>query len=168
MSYASKAGRAHANARDPRAFAVCDRCGIWYNHNRLSFQWDWAGAGMINKQILVCPRCLDRPQEQLRAIILPPDPLPIRNPRTEPFFADETTQRLTGSAARTLANTGIPIGPVGDYRITQSTRRRVTQQTGEPPEGLNETPGVEPNLPDGQDPGLPPGNDEVPETGPLT
>ncbi len=122
---------------------------------------------MINKQILVCPACLDKPQEQLRAIILPADPLPIRNPRTENFFAAETDQRVTGGTVRTYGTTGIPIGPVGDYRITQNSRRRVVQQTGEPPGGLNETPGVPPNLPDGQDPGLPPGNDEVPETGPL-
>lgn len=167
MSYASRAGRARANARDPRAFAVCDRCGIWYNHHRLTFQWDWAGAGMINKRILVCPKCLDKPQEQLRAIVLPADPLPIPNPRTEPFFADETAQRVTGSVVRTYGNTGIPIGPVGDYRITQNTRRRVTQQTGEPPGGLNQLPGTEPNLPDGQDPGLPPGNVDIPDTGPL-
>ena len=167
MAYASKAGRAVANARNPRAFAVCDRCGLWNQHHKLSWQWDWAGAGMVNKQILVCPRCTDRPQDQLRAIILPADPLPIQNPRTEPFFADETTQRVTGGTVRTYGNTGIPIGPVGDYRITQNNRRRVPQQTGEPPYGLNETPGVPPNLPDGQDPGLPLGNDEVPETGPL-
>ena len=167
MAYASKAGRAVANARNPRAFAVCDRCGLWTNHHKLSFQWDWAGAGMVNKQILVCPRCLDNPQPQLKAIILPADPVPVRNPRTEPFFANETTQRLTGTTVSTLGNTGIPIGAVGDFRITQSTRRRVTQQTGEPPGGLNETPGVPPNLPDGQDPGLPLGSDEVPETGPL-
>lgn len=167
MSYASRAGRAHANARNPRAFAVCDRCGLWTNHNKLSFQWDFAGAGMVNKQILVCPRCLDNPQPQLKAIILPADPVPVRNPRTEPFFANETDQRITDYSNPTYGNTGIPIGAAGSFRITQSNRRRVTQQTGEPPGGLNETPGVPPNLPEDQDPGLPLGNDEVPETGPL-
>jgi hypothetical protein len=167
MSYASRAGRAYANARNPRAFAVCDRCGIWINHHKLSFQWDWAGAGMINKQILVCPRCLDKPQEQLRAIVLPADPLPIANPRIEPFVADQSTQRVTGSTVRTYGNTGIPIGPVGDYRITQNNRRRVPQQTGEPPGGLNQLPGTQPNLPAGQVPGLPYGNDEIPDTGAL-
>ena len=45
---------------------------------------------MINKRILVCRRCLDRPQQQLRAIVIPADPVPIKNPRTEPFLADES------------------------------------------------------------------------------
>lgn len=89
MAYASQAGRARANARNPRAFAVCDRCGIWHNHDQLSWQFDWAGASMVNKRILVCRRCLDRPQQQLRAIVIPADPVPIRNPRTEPFAEDE-------------------------------------------------------------------------------
>jgi len=89
MSYASKAGRARASARNPRAFGVCDRCGFWFNHDRLRFQFDWAGNALINKQLLVCSRCYDKPQQQLRAIILPADPVPIRNPRPEFFDEDE-------------------------------------------------------------------------------
>lgn len=89
MSYASQAGRARTNASNPRAFAVCDRCGIWYNHDALRFQFDWAGTTMINKQLLVCARCLDKPQQQLRTIIIPADPVPIRNPRVETFDENE-------------------------------------------------------------------------------
>ena len=89
MSYASKAGRAHTSSRNPQAQAVCDRCGIWNQHNKLSFQFDWAGAALVNKRILVCARCIDRPQQQLRAIVIPADPVPIMNPRTEPFLSDE-------------------------------------------------------------------------------
>jgi hypothetical protein len=44
----------------------------------------------MNTRILVCNRCFDKPQQQLRAIIIPADPLPIRNPRVEPFAEDET------------------------------------------------------------------------------
>ena len=43
MAYASKAGRAHASISRPSAFAVCDRCGNWYNHKDLVWQFDWAG-----------------------------------------------------------------------------------------------------------------------------
>jgi hypothetical protein len=86
MGYASKAGRARTSARRPVAQAVCDRCGIWYSHSDLVWQYDFAGVGMINKRLLVCTRtCRDKPQHQLRAIILPADPVPVRNPRTEPF-----------------------------------------------------------------------------------
>jgi hypothetical protein len=164
MSYASKFGSAHANPRNPRAFAICDRCGFGLNHYKLRFQFDWAGASMRNKMILVCPRCTDKPQQQLRAIVLPADPLPILNPRPPDFAAAETDVRITGFASATYGNTGIPVAPPGDYRITQSNRYRTPQQTGEAPGGLNVTPGVPPDLPEGQDPGLPYGNDEVPRT----
>lgn len=90
MSYASKWGRARASSRNPRAFAICDRCGLGYNHDALSFQFQWAGTSLVNRQLLVCGRCMDTPNEQLRAIVLPADPVPIRNPRPEYFDEEET------------------------------------------------------------------------------
>lgn len=56
-----------------------------YNHQDLVWQFGWSGARLQNLQILVCDRCLDVPQEQLRAKILSADPLPIYNARPEPF-----------------------------------------------------------------------------------
>ena len=70
MAYASQSGRARTSASNPQAFAVCDRCGIWYNHVDLQWQYDWAGSSLINKRLLVCGRCLDVPQQQLRAIVV--------------------------------------------------------------------------------------------------
>jgi len=91
MAYASKAGRAIANARNPRAQAVCDRCGMWYQRQNLVFQRDWRGTNLQNLYILVCTRtCLDVPQSQLRSIVIPPDPVPIYQPRVENFRDDET------------------------------------------------------------------------------
>lgn len=89
MAYASRSGHARTSLTRPRAFAVCDRCARWWNHERLQWQYDWAGVQLINKRILVCRPCLDAPQQQLRAIVLPPDPVPIRQPRLEPFADDE-------------------------------------------------------------------------------
>lgn len=89
MSYASRSGQAKTNSRDPRAFGVCGRCGRWFNHFRLRFQFDWAGTKLINKQVLVCKPCYDIPQQQLRVIVLPADPMPIRNPRPENFDEEE-------------------------------------------------------------------------------
>lgn len=43
----------------------------------------------MNIRLLVCAPCYDRPQENLRAIVVPADPVPIKNPRTEPFVDDE-------------------------------------------------------------------------------
>lgn len=94
-----KSGRfAVVNADDPSAFAICDRCGFLYNQRDLTWQYEWGGVQLYNKRVLVCTvgnRCYDFPQEQLRTIILPPDPLPIRNPRTPYYAYEEQTTRTT-------------------------------------------------------------------------
>ena len=76
-------GRAQVDRRSPHAWAVCDRCGFLYNHKDLQWQYIWAGARTANQNLLVCYKCLDDLQEQLRAIVLPADPVPIKNPRIE-------------------------------------------------------------------------------------
>ena len=78
-------GHVRVNSRLPAAAGICDRCGFAYNHKDLRWQYDWAGEKLINLKILVCWRCEDEFQEQLRARILTPDPLPIYNARPEPF-----------------------------------------------------------------------------------
>lgn len=169
MGYASRSGRARTSPSNPRAHAICDRCGFRYNHFQLKWQYDWAGASMINKRILVCDRCYDEPQEQLRAIIIPADPVPIINPRVQDFVTAETNNRVTSGQNTVNAQTGIPVIG-GSTRITQSGDERVTQQTGEPPNGLNQEPGTDPTIPadlGGNDPGLPYKNTTVPKTGPL-
>lgn len=164
MSYASKAGRAHTSARNPQAQGVCFRCGIWYQRNQLRDQYDWRGSTLQNLYVLVCRPCYDRPQEQLRAIVVPADPVPIYRPSPEFFLANEQSVRFT-QGNTTDFTTGIPI-PGGDERITEDDDTRVVQQTGEPSGGLNEQPGTDPNVPGPTN--LPPENTEVPETGPLT
>ena len=77
--------RVRVNARAPQAAGVCDRCGIPTNHYKLRWQVDWQGTKLQNLRLLVCDRCYDDPQEQLRAKILSPDPVPIFNARHEPF-----------------------------------------------------------------------------------
>jgi hypothetical protein len=82
--------------RAPRATAICDRCGFMYNHDQLQWQWDWQqGPRLFNLRILVCPTCLDIPQESGRTIDLPPDPVPIANPRPENYaLADNPVSPL--------------------------------------------------------------------------
>lgn len=166
MAYASQAGRARTSARSPQAHAICDRCGFRYNHVDLRWQFDWAGASLINKRLLVCSPCNDTPQQQLRAIVVPADPMPIMNPRVQNFVTAETSTRYTSGQNTVDPVTGIPIIG-GNVRVTQTDEDRVLQQTGEPPGGLNEEPGTDPNAPGNNDPGLPYNYDEVPKTGPL-
>jgi hypothetical protein len=122
-------GRASVSTRNPQAFGICDRCGFLYNHNRLQWQFDWAGAGLINKRILVCNTCLDTPQEQLRAIILPADPTPILNPRVQNYREAEIDYRVTqGNTVN--AETGLPVIG-GDIRQTNPTQLPIYNNFGQ-------------------------------------
>jgi hypothetical protein len=87
MSYASKQGRAYTNPAAPTAAGICDRCGFVHQHSSLRWQYDWRGASLANIRLLVCNTCYDKAQPQLRAIVLPADPVPIANPRTQDFVA---------------------------------------------------------------------------------
>lgn len=53
--------------------------------SRINWQYDWRGNQIQNLRILVDHRCEDIPNEQLRPIIIGPDPYPVRDPR--PGFA---------------------------------------------------------------------------------
>lgn len=89
-------GRARISATSPRALGVCDRCGFTDNLNRLAWQFQWQGTTLQNLQILVCSDCLDIPQMQLRTIILPPDPVPVLNPRPEPYAVEVPNYMSSG------------------------------------------------------------------------
>lgn len=164
MAYASRQGRARISSRTPQAAGQCDRCGFLYTHSTLRFQMDWAGASLINKRILVCHSCYDTPQPQLRAIIIPADPMPIQNPRVPNYAQAASNTRVTSGQDTVDQRTGLPV-PGGDTRITQANDARVTQQTGEPPGGLNQRPGTDPNV--NGPVNVPPDNTSIPETGPL-
>lgn len=81
-------GRAYASPSAPRSKAVCDRCGEWNLLSRLNKQQEFYGTSLAWTGYLVCDRCLDEPQPQLKPLILPPDPVPVMNPRPEAFRAD--------------------------------------------------------------------------------
>jgi len=136
MGYASQSGRARTSSKNPQAFAVCDRCGFLYNHSDLAWQFQWGGASLINKRILVCRPCNDIPQNQLRAIVLPADPVPIMNPRTEDFAAAETDSITISAPTVYDPITGIPI-PQTTTIVTQSGSGVSKQVIGNPT-GLTE------------------------------
>lgn len=162
MAYASQQGRARVSSRSPRAAAQCDRCSFLYNHSDLRWQFDYAGAGLINKRMLVCRRCEDLPQNQLRSFVIPTDPVPIQNPRVPNYAEAASNTRVTSGQNTIDPVTGIPI-PGGNTRITEDDGVRVTQQTGEPPGGLNVFPGTDPNVPGPTN--VPPDNNSIPQTG---
>ena len=168
MAYASRAGRARTSSKNPQAHAICDRCGTRLNHVDLSWQFDWSGAALVNRRVLVCGQCTDTPQQQLRSIVLPADPPVVMNARPEYFVEAETDYRMTQGNTVNF-KTGIPV-PGGDFRITENDNNRVTQQTGFANGSLNEQPGTDPaaqTAPLATEADLPYDNTTVPETGPI-
>jgi hypothetical protein len=74
--------------RSPRAIGVCQRCGFWYQRSELVPQYDYEGVKLQNLELYVCTRtCYDKPQTQLKTIIIPADPLPVYRPLPENFAA---------------------------------------------------------------------------------
>ena len=89
MAFGDIAGRASVNPSAPRAFGVCDSCGVWHQRNELTMQMDWFGPRLGPTGFYNCYRCLYVPNEQLKPIVLPADPVPVQNPRIEAFEDDE-------------------------------------------------------------------------------
>lgn len=110
---------AAVDASNPEAFAECDRCGFWYNRSKLTWQNQWAGTHVYNTGQLVCyDRCYDKPNEQLRTIILPPDPPPVINARPPNFVYEETGPvQTTLTAAVNQSATVLPVTAVTGFVV---------------------------------------------------
>ncbi len=81
--------RAPVNPNAPEAPGVCDRCGFLYPLADLQYQHEYLGEALVNLRRRVCPSCMDVPNEQLRPRVLPPDPVPVEDPRPAPWAAQE-------------------------------------------------------------------------------
>ncbi len=131
MGFSSQSGHARTSSRNPQAFSVCDRCGQWHNFVNLRWQFDWRGASLQNLRILVCKRCYDTPQNQLRAIVLPPDPQPIINARPEIFPNDESDW-LTLTPSTIDPTTGLPVPNTTVMALTDGVTQITKVPVGAP------------------------------------
>lgn len=82
-------GRARVNPNSPAGFASCDRCGFLYNLVDLKWETQWFGNTLQKTWFRVCDICLDKPADFLKTIVVPADPVPLYQPRPEPYAADE-------------------------------------------------------------------------------
>lgn len=104
MGLSSKSGKATTSIMNPDSFAVSDRDGAWRNHSKMVWQYQWQGASLVNTRILVGEDEVDIPNEQLRSLVLPPDPIPTQDPRLEPFQQDANAGNLSGYGYQNAAN----------------------------------------------------------------
>lgn len=85
-------GRARIDPDAPETIGLCDRCGSLWNLRDLQYQYKWSGPNLQNTFLLVCEDCMDVPNENLRTIILPPDPAPVYNVRVPNFAIMEKNE----------------------------------------------------------------------------
>ena len=95
-SFAPK-GHARLDPQRPMAFAICERCGFMYRHCDLRWDTQFHGKQIRRTGYLVCASCNDVPNPTLRPIVLPPDPVPILNPRPEPVHCHVFKPRADGA-----------------------------------------------------------------------
>lgn len=82
MPVINSSPRTPTNISRPEPIGYCDRCGFRTYLRDMPWQWDWRGNALQNLRIRVCTQtCQDVPQEQLRPVIIGPDPVAIRDPR---------------------------------------------------------------------------------------
>jgi len=111
-----KPKRARVDPSRPQGWAVDDRTGFIVNHVDLQWQHEWSGFQLINQRILTVEPYLDKPQEQLRSIVLPMDPPPIMNARIENYTVDELPSYRITMNGRLRVLSGSP--PAYSLRIT--------------------------------------------------
>lgn len=131
--------RARISSRNPASLGRCDRCAFVYNLRELRFQYYWRGPTLQNTQFLVCPSCLDVPNQQDRTIVIPPDPLPLINPRVEDYAIETTNWLTTQDGQALLQEDGQAILTQGtisgmtaeDFLVTEDDVSYFTTETGE-------------------------------------
>lgn len=88
-------GKARIDPTRPQAVGVCDRCGFVHNLVDLSYEEDWRGNRIARTGFRVCKTCWAKPAPFLRTIILPPDPVPVKDPRPINYTATRENERVT-------------------------------------------------------------------------
>jgi hypothetical protein len=95
-----------------------------YNHYQLTWQYQWVATKLQNIRLLTCPTCTDVPQEQLRRIFIPPDPIPIRDPRPDPHNMELYSSSPPGFASGAPS---VLATESGDWLTTESGIPLITE-----------------------------------------
>jgi len=96
------------NARDPKAVAVCDGCGMWTMHEHLVERREYrGGTSPVGTGLWVCGVCDDVPNPYFSKLVLPPDPIPVDHPRPENLSLDPEPMQFAISDYNTYIITGV-------------------------------------------------------------
>jgi hypothetical protein len=81
--------RCPTNPFQPQYVGYCERCNQKVYYDNLRFQYEFRGQSLVNTRILVCSRCEDHPQENVRPIIIGPDSQPPTPRPTATHIAEQ-------------------------------------------------------------------------------
>lgn len=81
MTYFPKGKHVNIDKNNPEAVGICDYSGLPFLRKDLVKQYEWRGNALVWNGFLVGRPYVDVPNEQARPPILPPDPIPVTNPR---------------------------------------------------------------------------------------
>lgn len=94
MSNRPKGKNFYIDESNPLARGICDKTGFVFRHVDLVKQMEWRGNSLVWTGFLVGKPYEDVPNEQLRTILFPPDPVPVdmaRPYRPTPIFWENQT-----------------------------------------------------------------------------
>ena len=89
MSYYPHGKYVSIDTDNPEALGICDYSGFVFPRKDLIRQMEWRGDDLAWTGFYVGKPFADKPNEQNRTPILPPDPVPVLDPRP-PFFSNIT------------------------------------------------------------------------------
>jgi hypothetical protein len=81
MSNRPKGKHVRINTENPDALGICDYTGFVFNRKDLVRQMEWRGNALVWTGFMVGRPYADKPNPQLIPPILPPDPVPVEQPR---------------------------------------------------------------------------------------
>lgn len=87
--------RAKINPYSPQGHGTCDRCSQIVTRAAMIWEMEYRGNSLMKTGFLVCQRCLDVPYQGRRPIIIPADPVPMKDPRPENFLLEENQGQNT-------------------------------------------------------------------------
>lgn len=92
MSYRPKGKHVTIDSTSPKALGVCDYSGLLFNRCDLVRQFEWRGEALVWTGYYVGKPYVDIPNPQLKPPILPPDPVPVKDPRPPQYFTQTWSQ----------------------------------------------------------------------------
>jgi hypothetical protein len=110
MSYRPHGKHVIIDPSSPKALGICDYSGFVFHRTDLVRQMEWRGNALIWTGFYVGKPYVDKPNEQLRPPILPPDPVPVKEPR----LPQGTVETFSVNTLPIISQIFLPINMIGN------------------------------------------------------